>query len=266
LKVKTFHDAEATVIGHEPGKGRHAGRLGALTVRLPNGKEFSVGTGFSDKERQTPPSVGSLITFRYQELSDAGIPRFPSYVGLRSDVPGPTATPAGTAPVAQDHRSQPPIRIPASSSTSTPDLAHPSPAPTTAAQASPAAVPPAALCAGLPTPHTTATPAAAPTRRSFEFVEGKSSKFWEVWTSGHELTTRWGRIGTDGQTKTKAFATPAAARAEYDKLIAEKAAKGYREVSASVPAEQPPAAAVEPAPAENPQVKNRSRRATRPPP
>jgi DNA ligase-1 len=209
LKVKTFHDAEAIVIGHEAGKGRHAGRLGALTVRLPNGKEFSVGTGFSDKERGAPPPVGSLITFRYQELSDAGIPRFPSYVGLRSDVPGPAATPAATAPDAPDHLSQPPIRVPAPSSTSTPDLGHPSPAETSAAQTS---------------------PAAGPARRSFEFVEGKSSKFWEVWTSGQELTTRWGRIGTNGQSKTKSFTTPAAAQAESDRLIAEKTAKGYREV------------------------------------
>jgi DNA ligase-1 len=44
-----------------------------------------VGTGFSDKERESPPPVGSTITFRYQELSDAGVPRFPSYVGVRHD-------------------------------------------------------------------------------------------------------------------------------------------------------------------------------------
>jgi DNA ligase-1 len=86
LKVKTFFDAEAVVLRHEPGKGRHAGRLGALTVMLPNGTEFSVGTGFSDRERESPPPIGSLIQFRYQELSDAGVPRFPSYIGLRTDV------------------------------------------------------------------------------------------------------------------------------------------------------------------------------------
>ncbi len=83
LKVKTFHDAEATVIGHQAGLGKHKGRLGALLVKLANGTEFAVGTGFSDKERGKPPAVGSVITFRYQELSEAGVPRFPSYVGLR---------------------------------------------------------------------------------------------------------------------------------------------------------------------------------------
>ena len=85
LKVKTFHDAEARVIGHQPGAGRHKGRLGALLVKLPNGTEFSVGTGFSDAQRTSPPPVGSLITFRYQELSNGGVPRFPSYVGVRKD-------------------------------------------------------------------------------------------------------------------------------------------------------------------------------------
>ena len=85
LKVKTFLDAEAVVVGHEPGKGKHKGRLGALLVRLPSGKEFAVGTGFSDKQRASPPAVGATITFRYQELSDGGVPRFPSFVGVRAD-------------------------------------------------------------------------------------------------------------------------------------------------------------------------------------
>ena len=87
LKVKSFRDAEAVIVGHQPGAGRHKGRLGALLVRLADGTEFAVGTGFSDRERQAPPAVGETITFRYQELSDGGVPRFPSYVGVRVDAP-----------------------------------------------------------------------------------------------------------------------------------------------------------------------------------
>jgi DNA ligase 1 len=83
LKVKTFHDAEATVVGHQAGAGRHQGRLGALLVRLADGTEFAIGTGFSDREREHPPAIGTTVTFRYQELSDRGVPRFPSWVGLR---------------------------------------------------------------------------------------------------------------------------------------------------------------------------------------
>ena len=72
LKVKTFHDAEAIVIGHQAGAGRHKGRLGALLVRLPDGTEFAIGTGFSDRERENPPAIGATVTFRYQELVRSG--------------------------------------------------------------------------------------------------------------------------------------------------------------------------------------------------
>ncbi|HVI01102.1 MAG TPA: DNA ligase [Enhygromyxa sp.] len=86
LKVKSFLDSEARVVGHQAGTGKHKGRLGALLVELPNGTRFKVGTGMSDAERTQPPDVGEIITVRYQELTDAGVPRFPSYVGLRGDV------------------------------------------------------------------------------------------------------------------------------------------------------------------------------------
>ena len=81
--MKRFHDDEATVVGHVPGAGKHQGRLGALELEMRNGTRFSVGTGFSDAERRSPPPIGSVVTFRYQELSRDGVPRFPSYVGLR---------------------------------------------------------------------------------------------------------------------------------------------------------------------------------------
>lgn len=85
LKVKTFHDADAIVVSHLPGAGRHKGRLGALEVQLSDGTTFSVGTGLSDAQRNKPPSIGTTITFRYQELSDRGVPRFPSFVRVRTD-------------------------------------------------------------------------------------------------------------------------------------------------------------------------------------
>jgi DNA ligase-1 len=91
LKVKNFRDAEARVVEHLKGAGRHKGRLGALLVELANGTRFSVGTGFSDAEREAPPPVGSSITFRYQELSEGGVPRFPSFVRVRGDAVGATA-------------------------------------------------------------------------------------------------------------------------------------------------------------------------------
>jgi DNA ligase-1 len=87
LKVKRFLDAEARVVDHQPGTGRHKGRLGALLVELADGTHFAVGTGFTDVQRENPPLIGSTITFRYQELSDGGVPRFPTYVGMRQEEP-----------------------------------------------------------------------------------------------------------------------------------------------------------------------------------
>ena len=83
LKVKRFHDAEGRVVGHQPGNGRHHGRLGAVLVEFA-GLKFAVGSGFTDAQRDCPPPIGSLITFRYQELTDRGVPRFPTFVRMRT--------------------------------------------------------------------------------------------------------------------------------------------------------------------------------------
>jgi DNA ligase 1 len=90
LKVKTHDDAEAKVVAHIPGKGKYAGLLGALLVEIPaaDGKtaqRFKLGTGFSDAQRQSPPAVGSQVTYRYRGLNDSGIPRFASFMRIRED-------------------------------------------------------------------------------------------------------------------------------------------------------------------------------------
>ncbi len=90
LKVKTHDDAEAKVVGHIPGKGKYAGQLGALLVEMPGvdgkaARRFKLGTGFTDAQRQSPPAVGSLVTYRFRGLNDSGIPRFASFMRLRED-------------------------------------------------------------------------------------------------------------------------------------------------------------------------------------
>ncbi len=85
LKVKPQDDAEATVIAHLPGKGKYAGKLGSIRVRTEDGREFSIGTGFTDAQRSDPPPVGTLITYRYRGLTAKGLPRFPSYLRVRRD-------------------------------------------------------------------------------------------------------------------------------------------------------------------------------------
>lgn len=85
LKVKPYDDAEATVIAHEPGKAKFAGKLGAVRVRTDDGREFSIGSGFTDAQRESPPPVGTVITYRFRGLTAKGLPRFPSYLRVRQD-------------------------------------------------------------------------------------------------------------------------------------------------------------------------------------
>ena len=82
LKVKEFHDDEATVIGHEKGTGRLEKLMGAIVVKNKSGKQFKIGSGFTDKERAKPPKKGTVVTYRYFELTKDGIPRFPTYMRI----------------------------------------------------------------------------------------------------------------------------------------------------------------------------------------
>lgn len=110
LKVKVMHDMEALVIDQKelmnykkiivpkgtPGSKRYAGgsyykngdaipqnTLGALVCTLPNGKTFEIGSGFNKKQRKefwTNSLLGKTVTFKYQELTKDGIPRFPVFL------------------------------------------------------------------------------------------------------------------------------------------------------------------------------------------
>jgi DNA ligase-1 len=97
LKVKTHEDAEAVVVGHTAGQGKYTGALGALLVEMPAlpGQEplrFKIGTGLSDAERSSPPPIGTTVTYRFQGFNDSGIPRFASFLRIRSDAEADTLT------------------------------------------------------------------------------------------------------------------------------------------------------------------------------
>ena len=89
LKYKPYEDAEARVVGHAPGKGKYTGMLGALIVRMPDGRQFRLGSGFSDLQRSNPPPLGSLVTYRYNGLTSKGLPRFARFMRIRHDPPPP---------------------------------------------------------------------------------------------------------------------------------------------------------------------------------
>ena len=83
LKLKPLLDTEAVVVGHLPGKGKYLGMMGALRVETPDGKRFTIGTGFSDAVRNNPPPLGATITYTYRGLTNSGLPRFASYLRVR---------------------------------------------------------------------------------------------------------------------------------------------------------------------------------------
>lgn len=86
LKLKKFLDDDAIVIGYEKsevstiGKSHLIGSVGALVCKNKNGIQFKVGSGLSDNQRLNPPKIGSVITYKYQELSNDGVPRFPTFL------------------------------------------------------------------------------------------------------------------------------------------------------------------------------------------
>ena len=83
MKLKPSLDTEATVVGHQAGRGKYSGQLGALELRTPQGRQFMLGSGFSDAQRRDPPAVGSVVTYRYRELTPNGLPRFASFLRVR---------------------------------------------------------------------------------------------------------------------------------------------------------------------------------------
>lgn len=83
LKLKPQLDAEAKVIAYVPGKGKYQGKMGALLVETLDGKQFKLGTGFTDAERAHPPPIGSLVTYTYRDVTKNGKPKFASFLRVR---------------------------------------------------------------------------------------------------------------------------------------------------------------------------------------
>ena len=90
-RIHTYTRPSPTAAGK--GKGKHAGSTGSLTCKMESGKvcspsasitliadthvqTFNVGTGLSDKQRKNPPKIGSIIVYRFQELTRDKVPRY----------------------------------------------------------------------------------------------------------------------------------------------------------------------------------------------
>ncbi len=95
LKVKTFIDDEALCVGVEEGEGKRAGVVGALNcIFTANQKPFKMGSGLTDAlcaAMMLEKPINCWITFKYFELTDAGVPRHPVFKCVRAaeDMPEP---------------------------------------------------------------------------------------------------------------------------------------------------------------------------------
>jgi DNA ligase-1 len=113
LKLKRFMDSEARILGYEEqmhntneaktdafGNTERSqaqsglipkGVLGTLIVRdLETDVEFKIGTGFDDSLRlnlwaNRDSLVGKLVKYKYQPSGVKDAPRFPTFLGLRSE-------------------------------------------------------------------------------------------------------------------------------------------------------------------------------------
>ena len=81
LKVKQFEDMEGKVIALNYTKET----LKSLVIELPNKTIFNLGNGFTQEQRNNPPEVGSIVTFKYYGFTKNGKPKFASFLHERKD-------------------------------------------------------------------------------------------------------------------------------------------------------------------------------------
>jgi len=86
LKYKLHDDAEARVVGYTEGKGKYTGQVGALVVEREDGRRFRLGSGLTDRERASPPPIGSWVTYHYNGYTSTGLPRFARFVRIRKEM------------------------------------------------------------------------------------------------------------------------------------------------------------------------------------
>lgn len=87
LKFKKFLDDECEVLSINKGSGKYKNLMGSLTCKdLKTKKIFKIGSGFSDKMRKNPPKIGEILTYKYQNLTKTGLPRFPVFLRKKDEL------------------------------------------------------------------------------------------------------------------------------------------------------------------------------------
>ncbi len=85
LKLKTYDDAEARVLAYVAGKGKYQGMMGSLMVENEEGINFKIGGGFTVEQRQKPPKIGSIISYKHYGKTKNNKPRFASFLKVREN-------------------------------------------------------------------------------------------------------------------------------------------------------------------------------------
>ena len=113
MKRKPFRDLEATVVGYhtiaprtaESAAARPEGYVSSLICRIVAAPEALAAKTADFKltfKGARPPPIGALVTVKYQNLTDNGLPRFPTLKGLRASADAPAKAPQNApAPTAK---------------------------------------------------------------------------------------------------------------------------------------------------------------------
>jgi len=229
LKVKVFLEDTAVVIGMTAGKGRHKGRVGAIRARLSSGVEFDVGSGLTDAIRKSPPAAGSKIKVKYQELTNDGVPRFPVFVEciLNAGLTDPSDQQQGEdgAIIREEDLSPSDRKLFLTMTEMLDEIFGFKPNSSQVTGDDPEVKQTKKKKKNSMKTESQAT-------RRFECSDGESNKFWSIAIKGSDLEIFYGKIDAKPRPAHKSLSTAEAAAKEAEKLIREKLAKGYKEVSA----------------------------------
>lgn len=84
LKLKKWRDSECKISAINSGKGKFKGAMGSVDcIDIFNGVKFKIGSGFSDEIRQNPPKIGTIITYKFANLTKNSKPRFPVFLRIK---------------------------------------------------------------------------------------------------------------------------------------------------------------------------------------
>ena len=85
--LKTHPNAPITIIPQIKVRDRQHAMdfLKQIEAQGGEGVMLRIGSGFKDKDRDNPPKIGTLITYRYRGFTQKGTPKFATFVRVRTD-------------------------------------------------------------------------------------------------------------------------------------------------------------------------------------